>query len=507
MDKNLKIKLPSTETVLSSDRDVFIDIELQNNSTTTPIDLFEKIVSNYEIYLQERRLSTLHRIYGNINLIASNVLCNLDGEQGYEGVEIARNYNQDTDSFEKTEEEVLFNDKGFYKYYKNTQLCEIVELEPTRSRYDLRDKDEWKIYVTFPAKKNLSDIKFNGILIQSGIALMEGGDLVVDGKLLSFFICPLTHNLNEGESINIYNQNGFVKKCTVYKVGKEDNTYKKNVFMVDELLPFSSAVSADKYFFKKIIGDTESEYYSRWFQRITETEFYDAFKTSFSKNIFADTNYSFIFNESIDILPFTDYLNRPITELYVSVIKNSESAFWGKTLSAINTYYSNINYDFNMVYEGGPLAPVEEIFTDQTYYFGDIVEYNAATIQETKLNYAVHIFNTQNRIDNNLIESNYYIPHYKMDVNLIADYISKEDGYIDIPAYASQYDGLYQWRNIEDNLNLPYLNLNHYVYYNLNVFIRRQDPCNRYAMADNALILGKCIETDIQKIINPDKIC
>jgi len=500
------ILLPSTKHVLASESDVFLNKSLQQTSTQLPIDLFQKIISNYEVYLKEREHSFNYRVYGNMFMIASNVLCNLDGELGYEGVETARNFDDELNTYEYELNEIFFNDNGWYYYMLLNEGCSKFELEPQKVRFKLTDTNIWKTYLTYPAAINLSPIKFNDLDISEGLAVLGGGNTEVDGKELSYLICPLTHNIQVGDSINLYNEDGFQATYTIYQTGLSDNTYKKNVFFLDQKIDFLTTLLTKKYRFKKVVEGVESQYYSRWFKRLTDTEDIDVFQTSFSQNIYKDKNYSFVIPKTIDLTGIVDYLKRPLTELYISVLKITDNDFWGDTLCAINTYFSNINYDFNMVYQGGALLPVEVIQDNQTYYFGDIVEYNPKTLVENTLNFAVHVFNTKNRIDNNLIESFYYTPHTKKNIKVFSDYIVKEDGILTVPEYASDYNGLKQWREILQTES-PYLNKHHYLYYNFNLFIRRQDPCKTYGIGDNALIDGRCLNTDVEKIVNIEKIC
>lgn len=507
MDRILK---PSERSLLSPDQDVFKVVDLQQSSPLTPLEQFQKNISAYEVYLQERAASTKYRVYGNLNLLGSNILCNYTGPQGYEGVEAVRNFDDSLNEYEFKLEEVLNEQGGFYYYIdpNNTlQPCERTELEPVRSRFDLTKNAEWSTFVTYPFAKNLKPLLFNGINISDGLAIMAAGDAEVNGKQVSFFISPLAHNLSIGDKINIYNVDGFVKTATVYQLGTVDNVYKKNVFFVDEKVSFIPDVFLKKYRFKKVIGDYESEYYSRWYKKITNINDVDTFKTSFSGNVFYDNDYSFVFPNTIDIKDLKDHLNRPLTELYVSVIKNTDNDFWGKTLAAINLYYSNIDYDYNLVYEGGILQPVEIVTDTLDVFFGDIVEYNVKTLLETELNFAVHIFNTKDRLQNEFYESYYYRPHYLAKIKTFSDVISKEDGIEEPPDYATVINGLKYWRDIEQ-LTLPYLNKHHYVYNKFNVFIRRQDPCELYYTIGNyPLIDGKCIDTISNKIVSVDKIC
>lgn len=500
------ILLPSEEYVLASESDIIFNKDLQQTATLLPIDLFQKIVSNYQIYLNEREASFKYRVYGNMFMVASNVLCNLDGIYGYEGVEIARNYDDELEKYEFELSEVFYSDNGWYYYILPNENCSKYELEPQKARFKLTDNSIWKTYLTYPSAINLSSIKFNDIDISEGLAILGGGSAEIDGKELSYFICPLTHNLSVGDSVNVYNEDGFQSKYTVYQLGLANNTYKKNVFFIDKKLDFLADLLTKKYRFKKLVDNVECQYYSRWFKRLSEITDVDVFQTSFCNNVYNDKNYSFVIPETIDLTNTVDYLKRPLTDLYVSVVKVSDDDFWGKTLCAINTYFSNIDYDFNMVYEGGVLNPVEVVEADQTYYFGDIVEYNSKILEENVLNFAVHIFNTTNRLQNGLVESYYYTPHQKKSIKLFSDYIVKEDGILEVPDYATDFNGLNQWKDILQ-AEIPYLNKHHYVYYNFNLFIRRQDPCKTYGLGDNALINGRCLNTDVEKIVNVEKVC
>lgn len=501
-----KIPLPSKKNAVASEQDVYLDTNLNQTGTLMPLDLFQKLVSNYEVYLQERGDSTLYRAYGNIKLLASNVLCNYDGMYSYESVETMRNYDEELESYQYELEEILFQNNGWYYYINPNAACFRLELEPRKTRFDLVEYSNWNLFLTYSYDINLQPILFNNIDIKDGIAIMSGGELEVDGKTLTYFVCPLTHNLEVGNTINLYNEDGFVNKFTVYQLGLNDNTYKKNVFFIDEKYDFSADVLSKKYRFKKTIGDVESQYYSRWYKKLTTINDYDTFKTSFAKNMYEDQDTSFIFPNSLDLANVRDNLGRPVSELFLTIIKKGDNVFWGKTLCGLNTYLSNIDYDFNMLFEGGVLSEIE-VVADQDVFFGNIVEYNERTILETELNFAVHIFNTKNRLQSGLYESYYYRPHYKVDILVSDDFISKEDGIVDPPDYAIDYNGLKAWRGLSQSDAIPFLNKNHYVYYNLNIFIRRQDPCKRYGIGDNALIEGKCLDLESTKIIDVTKIC
>lgn len=503
-----QIILPSKKSVNTTDKDLSLIQSFETNIVSLPLNELEKVVSSYEVFLQERNASYDYRVYGNLFSISSNVLCELDGDYGFEGVEEARNFDIESQKYEKTLDEVLFKKNGWYYYIRNNDNCTKYELEPQKSKFYLTDKDSWNLYVTYPAEKNLVSLKFNDIELKDGIAIMTAGITTIDGKQMTYFVTPIAHNLSSTDKVNIYNQNGFVQTYDIYKLGLEDNTYKKNIFVVDEVLSFTGDVLANKYRFKKIIGNIESEYYGVWNKKMTNELSYEIFKTSFCENIYSDRNFSFVFPTPLNIENISDHLNRPLSELYLTIIKKTDNDFWGKVISGTNTFLSNVSYDLNTIYQNGGVSTIEnDIIGTENYYFTGIREYNLKSLVESELSFAAHIFNSQNRIDNDLIEGYYYKPHYKIQIKNFSDFVIKEDGVVDIPYYANQIDGIYQWRDVLLNDNISFLNKTHYAYLNENFYIRRQDPCNLYELSSNGLLEGACLNNDIEKIIDVEKIC
>lgn len=503
-----KILLPIKESINSTDSDLYLSLDLNNQNDFLPLQNLQEIVSNYEVFLNERAASYDYRIYGNINLIATNVLCELDGELGYEGVESARNFDVESQTYAFDLNEVLFKDNGWYYYIRGGNNCIKYELEPQKNRFDLKNKSDWGIFVTYPAKKDHKILYFNDIPLSDGIAIVDGNTIEVDGKDMFYMVTPIQHNLSDGDKINIYDNNGLVTSVNIYKTGLNNNTYKKNVFVVDEFFTTVPNFFVDKFRFKKVVGDIESEYFSVWNKKITTVEQYEIFKTSYCQNIFSDKNVSYIFPKSLNIESILDYMDRPLTELYTTIIKITDNNFWGEVFSGTNTYLSGIDYDFNTIYQDGTLKKIENnIDGDEDYYFLGIREFNSKTFIESEISFAVHVFNSNNRIDNNLIEGYYYKPHYKIQIKSFTDYIVREDQENIPPQFAVQINGINQWRNILPLDNIPFLNKNHYLYNNINVFIRRQDPCEIYGLSFNRLIQGSCTDIDNEKILDITKIC
>jgi hypothetical protein len=153
-----------------------------------------------------------------------------------------------------------------------------------------------------------------------------------------------------------------------------------------------------------------------------------------------------------------------------------------------------------------PLAPFEshtvlenDVTIDNADFYGDICEYSKFEAQETILQKVMHRFNTVDReatisktITNGIIggprnEGYIYYPHQAMKIRQFSNYVEQGDNSTTgIPEYAEDLgDGRYLWRDllsigISDGqgeiLDYPFLNGSHYLYQNICVYTRRQDP-------------------------------
>lgn len=487
-------------SIKNTDIDKKIAIDIENTTVVFNNENYYSVVNSFEVYLQEREYSNNIRPYGNFNIIATNVLCDLDGEFGYEGVELARQYDVESDKYKYDLSEVLFQDNGWW-YYINENKCEKKELEPQKPRFNL---NEWEMFLTYSKKKNHLPISFNEINIQDGIAIFSGGIVNIDGKQMTYLVSPIDHNLSIGDVVNIYNVNGLIDKFSVYSIGLPDNTYKKNVFIINTKLTDLPLLLSNKTRIKKVINNIECEYYALFNEKLNLN--FDIFKTAYSKNIYSDNNFSFIPKNKLDVGNTINHLNKIVEKLDIIFIKKTND-FWGSVLCCTNTSISNINYDYNTTYQGSSTQPINVVSTNDEYFFKGIYEYNSSTLTEIQLSKAVHVFNTENRINNDLFESYYYSPIHSFDFKIDSDEIYREDGINAIPDYATKWKGLYQWKKQKLNNNMPFVNNTHYCYFNFNIFLQRQDPCKNYNVGDNALIAGKCLNNEIKDSKDITKIC
>jgi len=262
----------------------------------------------------------------------------------------------------------------------------------------------------------------------------------------------------------------------------------------------SQTFNSNRPKFRSLDG-TPSEYYVRKYKVLT-TNNYDVYKCAFSTNIYPETNknnlgvsndtWLFHFNTDIELGGLTDYNNRPITEVYLGLIKRSgQNNFpWSNVVSGwefnkrtISTN-SGIETVSNFVSGGvGTIEKPNNLFD----YVGDYVEYNKEEITEKIISKVIHRFG-------NAIEPNgegYYLePFKKIKIRVFSNVIetsSLDEPTEGIPNYAETYpNGDIAWRDLLDigyfesegnnGVDYPFVNGKHYLFDNFNFYIRRQSP-------------------------------
>jgi hypothetical protein len=251
----------------------------------------------------------------------------------------------------------------------------------------------------------------------------------------------------------------------------------------------------------RVLDATPSEYYVRKY-RVLSTNDYDSYKCAFSTNIYpttivnvfgtANDTWLYHFNKDIDVGPLLDHRNKPLTELYLGLIKRSgQNTYpWSKVVAGWEfnresmTTLNGLETISN--YTSGGIGTIEKP-NKESYYIGDYSEYNRLEIKEKIISKIVHRFGKQSSPN---IEGYYLEPFKKMGIMAFSNVI--ETSSIDeptegIPTYAETYpNGNIAWRDLlfigylepenDDTVDYPFVNGKHYFYGNYNFFIRRQLP-------------------------------
>lgn len=238
---------------------------------------------------------------------------------------------------------------------------------------------------------------------------------------------------------------------------------------------WSNYVNVDKtaqdISYKKVVNDVECNYYVRIFSRIpnfkyasaatlTEYDIYsndaatlkeyqkpeydfssEVSRMAFARNIYSDEIGQIVYTDDIDIANLKDNLGRPLTSIYLTIVKNNKgykqwygfdgveqnisgdtvefSHCFGKITCGFDTNYdtkndvgvnnihtiSNANmpygYDISRINDrtnDPALTSVTEICYDSdTNYYGDLVCYDLFNAKETSIQPILHRFNTAQR--------------------------------------------------------------------------------------------------------------
>ena len=334
------------------------------------------------------------------------------------------------------------------KMFSNKKPCEKINLFPTKDYLVFNPNyvngelfDNWSFLLTYPYesyKKNILTTTLDGI---NGIPIIKCKLENYSGNKYLVVSCVYSHKLKSNDIIKLKTSNsGDTKSYIVYDVGDVNKNNKEYSFILDadkyqNLIEFANETNIRVC---RVINEIDSEYYIRKFRKLPNFTDFDSvinddnvsdmldsidtdflkeeYRPGFSRNIYNDLLYQIQYIDDININYLTDNLNRPLSEIYFTLIKKNvedgdyePNNSFTKVMSGIETFtgvtgYSNIRIINGVDNVEKPLEDkiskngtyVDEILDDDCY-FGDIVEYNASTVNEIKITDIMHRFNTTQR--------------------------------------------------------------------------------------------------------------
>jgi len=542
----------------SANNDTYLKINLENTNRLIPTNDIYKIVDVSERFNTERQRSKFYRLIGTINPTISNPLFNLNdsvmnnkytwaGFNSYYFLD--QSYPKDNNNVDDTDytfstaiDSELKEQNGWFGYTnqdttKSNSLCNFIDMEPKRERFkfipdftpynntnNIKSVKNWELTITYPFSTDKTHSVVNG-----GLLIVEIQKVIVSTREMVGIGMYCKHNLKTGDTVRITGTNGFNGEHVIVRVGLDNGDLKENFFVLN-LSPNGSIGVNSRI--KKVINGVESEYYFRKFKKIKtrntlelEPDDYETYNLAFSQNIFNDEIVQFVFNEDIDVSDIVDNLGRPLSEIYLSIIKTNSNGLFSRTSSGIESpFLKSYNNNppshikdipvINKIHNGGTLPfntfkPLNtSVRVSDAEFYGDLVEYNQIILLETVLSDVHHRFNTLNRessaslnyVDNQSLAPNLkniylgprhegyeYKAHYKIKIRDLSNYIEEGDNFtVGTPDYAVNLgDGRIIWRDLIDIgfnesefkvLDYPFLNGCHYLYDNFCFKLKRQDP-------------------------------
>ena len=301
---------------------------------------------------------------------------------------------------------------------------------------------------------------------------------------------------------------------------------------------------------------TPSEYYYLDLNVITELTDFEIYNAGFSINVFNDPysnkNYLYHFNGEIDLENLRDNLNRPISELYLTITKRAGvsdggnfngTAVWSDVYSILDSNKSiqkgNNPYDMNnespeklqfLSYwnDGNPTNGNNPNTAGSitkpnvgNSYIGDFVTYNRSTLTEKTLSNVLGRAGIVQEIKTNPIsykdyDGYTYQLHNKIKIRDFSDAIEtvpNKDNEI-YPDYAQiNNDGTLSWKDLltvgflesSNNKTLgvdyPFVNGKHYLYVDTPIYMRRQLPTQ---IGEESLNRTRYVKFDTDKTPNDE---
>ena len=240
----------------------------------------------------------------------------------------------------------------------------------------------------------------------------------------------------------------------VDKIGDLNRENSKLIFMVN----FNGKPAPQATYIKKDAMGLECKYYFRVFKKlrnIDETDFKsDLSRQAFGENIYGDRIAQLTFLDTVNLDNLVDNLGRPLSEIYLTVVKRNKgwekwykdnnnykgediefSHCFGPVTSGLDLLVGQEDYNVHRLHNhlSNPSIPTpkpipkydnvaENIITiDDEYFYGDIVEFNPNTFDETVISKVYHRFNTAQRELSDSLEYKFY--------NLVSDDYESVSGF------------------------------------------------------------------------------
>jgi hypothetical protein len=519
----------------ASNSDLSINVDLNNNKKNI-IEGDRSITINVEErFDKERQESTKFRIAGKITNIFNNTI---SGQTTYEPFLNSLFYVDALNSVENGAPWKGYPQYDEFTFYRTRGINgHIPFVNKSATTYN------WSVYVSYVSGNDTEQYLKHTVNFSSGsssntFVVTEGVPYYIinktdRGKSLITFYCGFKHNLSVGDWIYTKDVIDGKQYFEVYSIGDESYGNENTVFSIfnygfEDPLFGNYAVGN----FKRV-GDinnkteTTSEYYIRKHKILTKNSFSDITKMGFERNPFpikkqleysgltpnqiqrtsikdGSTTVGYSFDKDIDISGLKDNQDRPITELFVTIVNRGYMGWFNNPYLVNNTTGVQVGWDLNFKNNqidswwnvGNTLNRDDipngfyQIGSKKFHYnktlpigheiMGAVCEYNDYEQVETvlskvshKISYNPQIFD--NNSVNTLPDGYTYEPHHTVPIRVYSDYIETGDkDKVDlVPDYAffSKYDNQWRWRDLYNygyvdsngnGLNTPFLNGCHY---------------------------------------------
>jgi hypothetical protein len=398
----------------------------------------------------------------------------------------------------------------------------------------------WTYYLTYAAENDGTvpmSVTYSSQTInwtaQDGIPFILTSSNQGGASILSFQ-CMVSHGLQPGESVELSFDYSGDRIFDVFSLGNGlygssdfvfnilNNGFTGNTFFVGRTGTFKRVVNPDN------LLETRSKYYVRKNKILFNEKDIDVSKTGFELNPLGNVvqlelssltpnnitrvsqktsslTYDFTFKYDVVLSGLTDNHNRPVSQLFLSVVNKGYSGYFNKSFNGVGLKQG---WGFNLQktvsswwddnntnsFTNIPVDSYVPLLSPYTFYYnrvlnvgdlldGDFCEWNEYNQTERvispyvqKIKFNQEIFKTDS-IPNSNAFGYYYFPHIPLNIRIFSDYVetAPTEQVENIPSWAffSTTDQEFRWRepylygefdNLNRGVNYPFLNKAHYPY-------------------------------------------
>lgn len=369
--------------------------------------------------------------------------------------------------------------------YSDSLAGDFIDMFPDRTRFSFvphmnvkqgnRMEKNWDYCLTYPFENDEKhpivcdeETGINGL----EFAYITGYTTDTGKSRILLLSTSSKHNLKENDTIRLYCGNALdeVFETTVKGFGDFEGNLKEYYFSIDEDERISQSGR-----FCKMVFNQPCRYYFRKFKKLpnfsgignhseitdSNTQDFDSeiSKLAFASTVYGDDTVQIVYTDDIDLSALSDNLGRPITDIYLTIVKNNEghdewykltgttanaaaenvkwSSCFGKVSSGLDLP-SNVednekfSFDYNVrklhgidrrtslgeifldtygeIWKDnrGPLPVEDDLLISNDVFYGDLVEYSPLQVKETVIEEVFHRFNTLQREEMSLVNAEGY---------------------------------------------------------------------------------------------------
>ena len=249
----------------------------------------------------------------------------------------------------------------------NRKNCEFIDMYPDRTTFTFspyynrtvdRLEYNWDVFLTYAYESDYCNILVSDGNVNALPVLYVKKENGITGEDIYVFRCYTKHNLKRGDMIKVYVDKS-EEPIGVYRVSNVGNTGKGDpeyYFYLDSFDVPESITSSQYVRFSKTYNGFDSSYYVRKLKKIGDLNS-ERYKLAFASTIYDDDTTQITFTDDINIGELRDNLGRPLTELFVTIVKsNRGNTVWYNQHEKIDASDVEISHCFGDVTVGFVLS-------------------------------------------------------------------------------------------------------------------------------------------------------